>query len=48
MASPSGSVVTRADWPFLWGQNEYVVSLGASYLLAVHAAIDLLRSGSLP
>jgi endoglucanase len=32
----------KEDWPFLWGENEYVISLGASYLFLVHAAIDLL------
>lgn len=33
----------KEDWPFLWGENEYVVNLGASYLFAVHAADDLVR-----
>src|SRR5690606_18204017 len=30
------------DWPFFWGQNEYVVNLGASYIFLVHAAEDVL------
>ena len=30
------------DWPFFWGQNEYVVNLGASYIFLVNAAEDLL------
>jgi endoglucanase len=32
----------KEDWPFLWGENEYVVSLGSSYIYLVHAANDLL------
>ena len=31
----------KEDWPFLWGENEYVVNVGASYILLVHAAMDL-------
>lgn len=33
----------KDDWPFLWGENEYVVNLAASYLYLVHAANDLLN-----
>jgi len=33
----------KEDWPFLWGENEYVVGLGASYILLVHAVNDLLK-----
>lgn len=32
------------DWPFFWGQNEYVVNLGASYMFLVNAAEDVLKS----
>jgi len=32
----------KEDWPFLWGENEYVIDLGAKYLFLVHAAQDLL------
>ncbi len=32
----------KEDWPFLWGENEYVISLGASYLLLANAARDLV------
>ena len=28
----------KEDWPFFWGQNEYVINLGASYIYLVHAA----------
>ena len=28
----------KEDWPFLWGQNEYVISVGASYLFLANAA----------
>jgi endoglucanase len=31
------------DWPFFWGQNEYVVNLGAAYIFLVNAAEELLR-----
>jgi endoglucanase len=33
----------KKDWPFFWGQNEYVITLGASYLYlvnAVHAVVS--------
>jgi endoglucanase len=32
----------KEDWPFLWGENEYVISLGASYIFLVNAANDLV------
>ena len=32
----------KEDWPFLWGENEYVINLAASYMLLVHLAQDLL------
>lgn len=34
----------KEDWPFLWGQNEYVINLAASYMLLVHLAQDLLAA----
>lgn len=34
----------KEDWPFIWGENEYVVGLGASYILLVNAVNDLLNS----
>lgn len=36
----------KEDWPFLWGENEYVIGLGASYIFLVHAANDLLNGKS--
>jgi endoglucanase len=33
----------KEDWPFIWGQNEYVISLGASYIFLVNAVNDLLN-----
>lgn len=33
----------KEDWPFLWGENEYVIGLGASYIFLVHAVNDLLK-----
>jgi endoglucanase len=31
----------KEDWPFLWGENEYVIPMGAIYLFLAHAARDL-------
>lgn len=31
----------KDDWPFFWGQNEYVVNVASSYMLLVHAARSL-------
>lgn len=33
----------KEDWPFLWGENEYVVALGPSYIFLVNAVGDLLH-----
>ena len=33
----------KEDWPFLWGENEYVINVGSSYLYLVNAVRDLLR-----
>lgn len=32
----------KEDWPFLWGENEYVISVGASYLFLANAVHELL------
>lgn len=29
------------DWPFFWGENEYVVNMGPLYMALSHAAADL-------
>jgi len=34
----------KEDWPFLWGENEYVVNVGASYIYLVNAVNDLLQA----
>ena len=34
----------KEDWPFLWGENEYVISVGASYLFLVNAAARILAA----
>jgi hypothetical protein len=36
----------KEDWPFLWGENEYVIGLGASYIFLVNAVHDLLNETS--
>lgn len=33
----------KEDWPFLWGENEYVIGLCASYIFLVNAVNDLLN-----
>ena len=33
----------KEDWPFLWGENEYVINLGASYIFLANAANELLN-----
>jgi endoglucanase len=33
----------KEDWPFLWGENEYVISGGASYIFLVNAVNELLN-----
>jgi endoglucanase len=30
------------DWPFLWGENEYTIGIGASYLFLANATHELL------
>lgn len=32
----------KEDWPFLWGQNEYVISVASGYLFLANAAHSLL------
>jgi hypothetical protein len=33
----------KEDWPFFWGENEYVISVGSSYIFLVNAVNDLLN-----
>lgn len=40
---PPGYPENKEDWPFLWGENEYVVGGGATHIFAVHAIDSLLR-----
>ncbi len=32
----------KENWPFFWGQNEYVVNLAAGYIFLAHAVNELL------
>jgi endoglucanase len=32
----------KEDWPFLWGENEYVINEGSTYMLLVNAANELV------
>lgn len=34
----------KEDWPFLWGENEYVIGLAVSYMYLVHAAHELVST----
>jgi hypothetical protein len=33
----------KEDWPFIWGENEYVINVGSSYIFLVNAVSDLLN-----
>ncbi|MDI6402960.1 hypothetical protein QLX67_13210, partial [Balneolaceae bacterium ANBcel3] len=33
----------RDNWPFFWGQNEYVITVGGSYMFLTNAARSLLN-----
>jgi len=33
----------KEDWPFLWGENEYVIDICAEYILLANAADDLRK-----
>ncbi|HEX5055881.1 MAG TPA: glycoside hydrolase family 9 protein [Gammaproteobacteria bacterium] len=34
----------KENWPFFWGENEYVITLGAPYIFLVHAVQELLSA----
>ena len=34
----------KEDWPFLWFENEYVITPAAAFIYAAHAADDLVRT----
>jgi len=33
----------KEDWPFMWGENEYVVNLASSYIYLVNAVNEMLN-----
>ena len=33
----------KEDWPFLWGENEYVIDIGASYIFLTAAVNELIN-----
>jgi endoglucanase len=33
----------KEDWPYLWGENEYVIGVGASYIFLAHAADQVVN-----
>src|SRR5690625_256198 len=34
----------KSNWPFFWGQNEYVITVGGSYLFLANAVRSLLTN----
>ncbi|HBC79211.1 MAG TPA: glycoside hydrolase [Bacteroidales bacterium] len=34
----------KEDWPFFWGENEYVIDIGAAYVFLSNAAYDMLKN----
>lgn len=38
----------KEDWPYLWGENEYVINLGPAYIQLMLAAQTLLESRAEP
>ncbi|MCX7798277.1 MAG: glycoside hydrolase family 9 protein [Melioribacter sp.] len=34
----------KEDWPFLWGENEYVINICASYIFLTNAVNEILNS----
>jgi len=34
----------KNNWPFFWGQNEYVIPMGSRYIFLTHAAQSLLEN----
>ena len=36
----------KEDWPFFWGENEYVVNMGPSYIFLVNAVQELLNKNN--
>jgi hypothetical protein len=40
----SSEFLNKEDWPFIWGENEYVINLGPNYIFLVHAVDELLNN----
>ena len=34
----------KEDWPFLWGENEYVINVAAAYIFLANAARELVSN----
>ena len=34
----------KEDWPFFWGENEYVIDIGATYIFLSNAVNDMLKN----
>ena len=41
--SQTGFPENKEDWPYIWGENEYVINIASSYIYLVHADNDLLN-----
>ena len=33
----------KNDWPFLWGENEYVIDISANYIFLANTVLDLVN-----
>jgi endoglucanase len=36
----------KEDWPFFWGENEYIIDIGAAYIYLANAVNDLLSENN--
>ena len=34
----------KEDWPFFWGENEYVIDIGAAYVFLSNAVNDMSKN----
>ena len=34
----------KEDWPFLWGENEYVIDMAGQFIFLAHAANELVTA----
>jgi len=44
LEKPPDFLENKDDWPFIWGENDYVVNLVPCNILLANAANDVLNS----